>query len=234
MKLHILGCSGSFPAAGGATAGYLVTSGHSSVLLDMGSGVLSKLMALCDPAGLDGIILSHWHYDHACDLLPLQYYLQATGRRMDIYAPALDAPLRRLCLCPQFTLHDLTETSAVGAFSVSACPVRHPMPCLAVKLRAEDRTLVYTGDAMGKEELTAFVRDADLLLCDATFTDRQWKPSLPHMSARMAGELAAASDRARLIITHIPPVNDGQTLLKEAAQAHADTLLAYSGLTTEI
>lgn len=234
MKLHIIGCSGSYPAANGATAGYLVTSGESRILLDMGSGVLSRLMALTDPAQLDGIVITHWHYDHACDLLPLQYYLQVAGKKLDVYAPVQDAPLRKLCECPYLALHDLSNTDSIGAFNVEACPVRHPMPCLAVKLTAEGRTLVYTGDAMGYEELIPFAPDADLLLCDATFTEKQWNPSLPHMSARMAGELAAKTKKARLIVTHIPPCTDGQTLLKEAMAAHPDSILAHSGLTASV
>ncbi len=234
MKLHILGCSGSYPASGGATAGYLVSDKESRVLLDMGSGVLSKLMAVTDPALLDGIVITHWHYDHACDLLPLQYYLQVTGKKLNVYAPAQAAPLRALCDCPYLMLHDLSKTERIGAFDVQACPVPHPMPCLAVKLQSEGRTLAYTGDTMGYEALIPFAKDADLLLCDATFTEKQWRPTLPHLSARMAGELAAALDRARLVITHTPPCTDGETLLKEALTVHTDTVLARAGLCIEV
>lgn len=234
MNLHILGCSGSYPAAGGATAGYLVKEGDTHILMDMGSGVLSALMKVFDPAQLDAIIITHWHYDHACDLLPLQYYLQVVGKKLDIYAPTQPAPLRGLCECPYFKLHDLAEVRSIGAFQVSTCKVEHPMPCYAVKLEAEGRRLVYTGDAMRYEDLIPFAKDADLLLCDGTFTVKQWKPTLPHMSARMAGEFASALQNVRLVVTHIPPCTDAQTLLKEAQQAYRGAVLARPGLRIDI
>lgn len=234
MRLHILGCSGSYPEAGGATSGYLVTAGEQRILLDMGSGVLSRLTALMDPAELDAVIITHWHYDHACDLLPLQYYLQVAGKKLPVYAPVNDAPLRALCVCPYLTLHDLRALTRLGGVAVDACPVPHPMPCFAVRLSHGGRTLVYTGDTSGYAELTAFARDTDMVLCDATFTNAQWTEKLPHLSAAMAAAFAATTDHARLVLTHIPPCNDGQTLLKEARAVYADTLLASHGLTLTV
>ena len=63
MRVHVLGCHGPWPCANGATSGYLMEHEGKYILVDCGSGVLGKLMAICDPAKLEGILLSHLHFD---------------------------------------------------------------------------------------------------------------------------------------------------------------------------
>lgn len=94
MDLRVIGCDGSYPSANGACSGYLVQHEDNAILLDCGSGVLSKLMALTDPAKLKAIIITHWHHDHASDLLVLQYYLLIHQKTLIIYAPLDDNPLK--------------------------------------------------------------------------------------------------------------------------------------------
>ena len=74
MQLKILGNNGPYPAPGGACSGYLLTSdsGQTRVLIDCGPGVLSRLTADCMPGELDAVLLSHLHYDHMSDILPMQ------------------------------------------------------------------------------------------------------------------------------------------------------------------
>ena len=77
MKLKILGKYGPYGKAGeGAASGYLITDDDFCFLLDMGSGVLSRLIAEIDVKNLDGIFISHLHYDHTSDLLPFRYLLE--------------------------------------------------------------------------------------------------------------------------------------------------------------
>ena len=52
MKITVIGCYGAYPELNGATAGYLVESKNTKVLLDCGSGVIAKLqnyIQLADP-----------------------------------------------------------------------------------------------------------------------------------------------------------------------------------------
>ena len=73
MELTVLGKYGPYPkAGGGAASGYLVKNGGDSLLLDMGSGTLSRLLSSVDLKNLGGIFISHLHYDHTTDLLPLK------------------------------------------------------------------------------------------------------------------------------------------------------------------
>ena len=81
MKLTVLGCNGPYPAAGGACSGYLLEAENTRVLLDCGTGVLAALPARMAPEELDAVVLSHLHYDHMSDMLPLIYRMQGKKRR---------------------------------------------------------------------------------------------------------------------------------------------------------
>ena len=46
MELTVLGMNGPFPAANGATSGYLMRGEKTRMAMDMGSGTLGRLTAL--------------------------------------------------------------------------------------------------------------------------------------------------------------------------------------------
>lgn len=230
MFLTVLGMNGPYPAAGGATSGYLVEENDTRILLDMGSGVLGRLLTRLNPCELNAVCLSHLHYDHACDMLPLQYYLQNKPVQLPVYVPGEDcSPMRGMLENPAFLVRDYTGYMQVGDVKVWDVPTRHPVPCRALKLEAGGKTLVYTGDAAEGESLVDFCRGADVLLADAAFLEKQWHENAPHMSARRAAVLARDAGVGRLVLTHLPPFNVASLLLDEAKAVFAQSALAVSG-----
>jgi ribonuclease BN (tRNA processing enzyme) len=230
MECRIIGCDGSYPGKNGTTSGFLVTEGDEALQLDMGCGVLPRLMALRDPGALNAIILTHWHNDHVSDMLPLQYYLLLNRKRLKVLAPPEEHPLRRLLTGDEFDFLDITAENQAGGFSISAMKVAHPTPAYAVKITGRGKTLVYTGDTAGGEGLPEFCRDADLLICDATFTKAQFKPGLPHFTAAQAGALAREAGVKRLVLTHFPPEGEHAILLWEAQEQFPQAVAAEPGL----
>src|SRR5436190_6529974 len=94
MRVTVLGKSPSWQDAGGASSGYLVQDGATSLLLDCGTGVFAKLRAELDYLGVTAVVLSHLHADHFLDLVPFSYAL-SYGPRRDAdnpVRPALHAP----------------------------------------------------------------------------------------------------------------------------------------------
>lgn len=230
MRLSILGCSGPYPAAGGATSGYLVEDGDVSILVDCGSGVLSNLMARQDPAALTAVCLSHLHYDHACDMLPLQYYLMNTGRKLPVYIPGEDeSPMRALLNAPMYDVREYEEEMTLGNITVTQMKTSHPVPCRALRFACKGKTLVYTGDAAEGESLVEFCRGADILLADGAFMEKQWHEKAPHMSAKRAAQLAKDAGVKRLLITHLPPSNVPALLQDEARSVFANSSVVQIG-----
>lgn len=75
LSLQILGSAGGYPFGGHACSGYLLNASGTSILMDCGAGVSTRLLADRPALSLDGIILTHLHYDHSLDLVPLGYAL---------------------------------------------------------------------------------------------------------------------------------------------------------------
>ncbi len=230
MRLTVLGCNGPYPAAEGACSGYLLESGGTRMLLDCGTGVLARLTALLPPEELDAVVLSHLHYDHMSDMLPLIYRCQAAGKRLRVFMPMQENLLRAL-LCESFDTADIAAGGCVGAIVLTTLPVRHPILAYAVRLTdMEGKSLCYTGDTNTCPGLAQFAQGADMLLADACFTDALWDEKKPHLSARLAAILAREAGAKRLTLTHLRPDIDRQTLLSEARQEYASACMAQAGL----
>lgn len=230
MDLMVIGCDGTYPSANGACSGYLVRAGEARILMDCGSGVMSKLMSLMDPARLSAVILTHWHNDHASDMLVLRYYLQIHKRKLDVYAPLEQHPLMRLCEGSEFILRDIRELTEIDGIRIETLPVSHPVAAYAVRISYEEKALVYTGDTNRWESLVGFCKEADALICDATFHTDEWHDRLPHLTAAQAAELGKQAAVKRLILTHFQPGSDAQSLTREAQAVYHASEPAKPGI----
>lgn len=230
MRLHILGCDGTYPDALGACSAYLLTQGEDALQLDLGCGSLPHLMAKTRPDALGAICITHWHNDHVSDMLALKYYLQIHQLHLRVLAPPEPHPIRELLMGDEFHFEDISRPQFIAGFQLEALPVKHPLPAYALKISRDGKVFVYTGDAVGGEGLADFCRGSDLLLCDATFLEAQWHPDMPHFSAAQAGQLAREAQVKQLMITHLPPDSDKLQLLKEAQNQFPRTLMAVNGL----
>ncbi len=245
MRLTILGMNGPFPAPGGATSGYFLSVGEANIGLDLGSGTLSRLTALTPPEELTALLLTHWHYDHCADVLPLIYRLEASATQpLHIYAPVDESSLVRQAVqgCSKIVLHDILNSEfeirnsefQVGGLKIKAYPARHPVPAVMYRVEHEGKAFCYTGDTNTVEGLVDFAMDADFLLADGLFTEGTWAEGKPHLSARHVAQLAKDANVKRFAITHLNPAIDPQTLLREARAVRIDAVLAQAGASYEV
>lgn len=232
MELTILGGSAATPNPGDASAGYLVTSGEAALLIDCGSGVVSKLRLHRDPRTLSGVIITHLHSDHTLDLIALRYGLKYTPPGPAAAVPLHLPPggrdfLTRLgevfavggefgrefwadVLEPrEYTPHlDGGEPLHIGEFAITFAPMQHYIPVWALRIeeRATGRSLTFSADTGPAAPLAAFAADTDLLLCEATILRQnpaEDPATLGHLTATEAGELATAARARRLVLTHL-------------------------------
>lgn len=231
MKLHVLGCHGPYPPAGGATSGYLVEQDGKMLLMDCGSGVLGRLMQKADPAKLSGILLSHLHFDHAADLLVLTYFLQQRGVKLPLFVPPKDvSPLQNLLSRDVYDVQPYPEKMQLAGLSVTTCPVRHPVPCRAIRLEGEGKALVFSGDTNTCEAVTGFANGADAFLCDAAFLEAEWAEKKPHLSAQKAAEAALQAGVKQLYLTHLSVGHEKATMEQEARSVFANTKAVEPGM----
>ena len=117
MRLTVLGKSPSWQDADGACSGYLIEEDGTTVLLDCGNGVFSKLRRFRDYTKVDAVVISHLHADHFLDLVPFSYALTYAPRQQPTPVdrwPGTDKPARPKLHAP----HGATELfrRVVGAW----------------------------------------------------------------------------------------------------------------------
>ncbi len=237
MKLTVLGKYGPYPRAGGATSGYLLAEGRTNLLVECGSGILSRLQQ-CIPLGeISGIVLSHLHSDHIADMFILRYALQILQQRgeaknvpIKVFAPAQPAyDLQALRASGMFEFLTM-ETGLhvrLGDFDLDFSEMTHPVPSYAVRFTGESSVLAYTGDTNWNDEIVPFVEGADLLLADCGLLKKEKTgPAVPHLTADEVGRIAVQSGVRRLICTHINPRHDEAEVLAQAQAHFAGAVLA--------
>lgn len=228
MRLIVLGYWGGHPAPGSACAGYMVEHGATRILLDCGSGVVAQMLTRYRLGEISAAVITHKHYDHSSDVGVLGYGLlvdRQLGRRdapLATYVPndfQLDAPLDSQ---EDLDLKQIDDgaTLTVGGIRLRFARTNHPVECHAVRLEAEGRSLVYTGDTAVSESVEALADKADVFLCEASLYDGQedTASAAGHLTARQAGELAARAGVRRLIITHYPQYGDKAALKVQAEE----------------
>lgn len=238
MRLHLLGINGPFPESRGANSGYLLEAGTTLLQFDFGAGILARLTALTAPESLSALCLSHWHFDHTSDLLPLIYRLQAVGANLPLYAPGdSNSAIRRIVLeAGCFTLVEIApgDRFRIGDVTVRIGPARHPVPAVGFCVEAEGQRFGYTGDTNALDGLADFYRGCRLLLADGLFPEADWTENKPHLSALLAAKLAAEAGAEKLILTHLNPVYPPSLLLREARSVFPGVQMAEEDRMIEI
>lgn len=250
MRLTVVGCSGSFPGPDSAASCYLVEAGGQRVLLDLGSGALGALARHMDIYDVDAVLLSHLHADHCFDLAGLyvarRYHPGGVSGRIPVYGPpgvadrmstayGVDQPSAGMRA--EFDFHEWIDgdTYAVGALAVTVARVAHPVPCFAMRIEHDGRSLVYSGDTGECGSLVSLARDADLLLCEASYVEGVDNPPDLHLTGKQAAEHATAARVGRLVLTHVPPWYDGEQAMSDARPAFVGPLdLARPGATYDV
>ncbi len=228
MEVVVVGASGTFPRAGGACNGYLVRHGETKVLIDMGTGVLSRLYEWLAPEDLDALIITHLHPDHFLDIYPYRYFLEfcAQGKLpLAVYAPSgAYEYIQRLFNEPDpakfskiFSFKDLGGASPIriGDIELISHEVSHLKPTFGIEARAQGKSLFYTSDTAYDERLKKIAARVDLLLAEATLTADQAGKPVAHMTTTEVGKLAAEANVEHLVLTHLWPHFDRRRILDE-------------------
>jgi ribonuclease BN (tRNA processing enzyme) len=259
VQLTIIGCSGSFPGPGSAASCYLVEAEGFRLLVDLGNGALGALQRHVGLSEIDAICVSHLHADHCLDLccysVALTYDPEGPRPRIPVYGPSQAAVRLGRALSADPAAADARSGAGVGhgmtdAFSfaeitpglmeigplrITAALMNHPVETFGFRIEHAGRVLAYSADTGQTGALETLARDADVLLCEASFLEpADGAPALPeglHLTARQAGRYAAAAGAGQLVLTHLIPWTDKSAALDEAGRVFTGPLsLAAPGL----
>lgn len=251
VKVTVVGCSGSYPGPDSPASCYLIQATDAqrtwSLVLDMGNGALGALQRYVDPLQVDAVFLSHLHADHCVDMTSYyvlrKYHPTGSQPKIPVWGPkgtakrlakAYDLP-RKPGMEEEFAFRVYRDPVDIGPFRVEPYEVDHPVPAYGLRVSAFGKVLAYSGDTGPTPALMDIAADADLFLCEASFRACDDNPPNLHLTGVEAGEVATKAAAKRLVVTHVPPWHDAQTMLAEAAGAFdGPTELAAQGTVYEL
>lgn len=218
MKLTILGTTAAYAPANRACSGYLIEDDTGKILIDCGTGSVGNLFRHVDPWELDGIVISHMHFDHFLDIYPLHYYYRFNAPESFEPKPVLAPAGARELILSLFetdgsseldrclTFRDIGDGAShtIGGLDLGFHGVPHFTDTYAVRV-AGTSTLTYSADCEYSDGLVEFARGSDMLVCEATFEDRESGEGSGHHTAAEAGRLATQAGVGSLVATHFWP-----------------------------
>ena len=226
LSITVLGCSGTYAAAGNACSGYLVRDDATSVWVDCGPGTLANLQQHVAFDAVDAVVVSHHHPDHWLELPVFRNALKYGSKResVPVYGTA---DLRHVCEAvvedgtePTFEWHRIAsgDVTVIGSLTFTFSRTDHPVETLAMRVDSGPRSLGYSSDTAAGWSLSALGPGLDLAVCEATLLSHQ-EGMAPHMSGREAGLSAREAGVGRLVITHLWPTSDPADHVREAEEA---------------
>lgn len=229
LRLTFLGTGDPFGTGGRLQSAILLDGTHGRFLLDCGATTpLALARAGIDPNTIDGIVISHWHGDHAgglpnlaLDLLigarhgvsraerrhPLwlagpagtEVWLRRALETFGWAPPSADDPLAGLIEHRPLVPGRSVE---LGALTVVPYPAAHTPEAVCLRLDYDGRIIGYSGDTTWTEALVEVADGTALFICQV------YSFALPQRSMLSYQVLAEQRSRLRckrLILTHVGP-----------------------------
>jgi ribonuclease BN (tRNA processing enzyme) len=225
MKVTIVGHWGGFPKAKEASSGYLIEHDDYKLLLECGSGVVSSVQGIANIKDINAVLITHYHYDHCCDIGPFQYAVQIKtqlgeiNKSLPIYAP--NGEFFKFLKWEEYTYgvsFDENSSLTLGPFEISFIKNIHPVEAYSVRIKCGDKIFSFTSDTSYFEELARFFAGSDLLICECSFYSHMDGTKAGHLNSSQAGLLAEKANVKKLILTHLPHFGELNNLLTEAKE----------------
>lgn len=223
-------------------SGAWLAAGDSSILIDASPDLRQQLIQECI-AQVDGIFLTHWHYDHFGGLGELEYYVQLQRKEpIPLWLPPsavtqFNEAFPHLTKVFAISSWEFRQPYRWGDIVITPLPANHGIETAGFLVESAKVRLAYFPDTAGLAPGTAEqAGKVDWLICDATFHGENWFPQA-HMSITQAIELGRQIQADHTVLTHLAihyslPVTS-QELAEEAA-AFSRVYVGYDGMRIEL
>ncbi len=247
MKIHFLGTNGWFDSETGETPCILIDAEEAYVILDAGNALRKIDRYIKDDSKPILLLLSHFHLDHTFGLHILSKFAFPQGMTIlgqpgtedtlsRLIASPFTAPIERVRKRMRLDISDLKEgMNRVGAVDIEGRYLIHKDPCFGYSLKLEGKRIAYCTDTGICDNYITLAKDADLLISECAWKERNWMSDWPHLAPEDAAEAAQKANSKRLILTHLDPEQFKSQKERLDAQKRAraifpNTLVAKDGL----
>jgi len=222
MKVTILGSGTCVPSLKRNAPGYLLEINDKKILVDCGPGTLLQLEKI--RTGLykeiDYVFLTHTHADHISDLpffiqalIHASVILEERKKMLVIVGPPdfkdfyerVITKIERKPTKDEFPLI-VTEYNGLkefNGFSVDTIKTFHTDNSSALKFKAENKTIVFSGDLGYDEKFIEFAKESDILLLECTLKNNVLVEG--HLNPQQCANIANKVHCKKLLLTHIHP-----------------------------
>lgn len=241
MFLKILGSVSPYPNLNSNCIGYLIYDDNHKILLDCGTSI-TRLMKF--PEDLDNltIIISHLHKDHYSDLSAIAYAsyvyhnLGLLNNKVKVYIPN-DNTLEDYQYLMNygnenymdFYTYDENSCINIDDINIKFYQTQHFIKTYAMNVIKGETKISYSADTGYDENIIAFFKNSDILICEASFLKNQKNGNINHLSAEEAALIASKSNVKRLVLTHFWPEIDKSEYLNEAKRLFENVEVATDG-----
>ena len=230
FNITFLGTSAASVNPFSPTATCLVEAADTKIMIDVGIGALRQLHRVhIDPAKIDALLVTHWHFDHFGGLPGLLKSRKRTSP-LSVYGPRPSALARTyltgLLQSAHVHFEALTDNSSrdCGDMRILRVPTDHDIvSCgwvLTERVPGEpgpQRRIVISGDTRPTAAISNAARGADLLVHEATYLDKHADRAHTHQHSTVAqaAHLALEACVGALALIHVGRRYSRLSALKE-------------------
>ncbi|HEY9651379.1 MAG TPA: MBL fold metallo-hydrolase [Coleofasciculaceae cyanobacterium] len=252
---------------GGNTPCVEMRVGGERLIFDGGTGLRVLGQSLLSQMPVEAhLFFTHSHWDH---IQGVPFFTPAfiKGNRFHIYGaiapdgstiqqrltdqmthPNFPVPLQIMQADLQFNNLNIGQTVEIGDITVENAPLNHPGEAVGYRVSWQGYSVAYITDtehfAEGLDQhVFNLVRDADLMIYDATYTDEEYYSQASsrigwgHSTWQEAIKLAKAANVKKLAIFHHDPLHNDDFLDRvgeQAAELFPNTIMAREGLSIQL
>jgi ribonuclease BN (tRNA processing enzyme) len=255
MNLTVLGSGTGILHPTRGSSGYWLETDGGTLLLDCSTSAIWRMAEYkLDWPNLDAIWISHFHLDHVGGLAPFlagTKHAAAMKKRtlpLRIFGPAglrklldaFNAANNYKLLEQPFPLNvieveELEEFEIIIGLRAVTKSTPHTPESLAIHFRDQNaKVLVYTSDTGFSETISAFAKEADLLVMECSYL--RDKPVEKHLELAEAIHLIRRAKPKRALLTHFYPEWNEIDFEKEVKKIDpvSKVLQAFDGLKLDI
>lgn len=252
MKLHVLGSGSCIVSQERCSAGYLIESEDTILMIDSGTGTSDMLRRKgVETSDIDAIINTHRHPDHISDLIPIVQDKVVRSFEQDepdifLYGPSghLDYLESRIFYEMKedsdefgssfgFNL-DMSEVetiSDVAGFKIESFSAEHGpegFECVSLHISKNSKTIFFTGDTDYFEGLSKNAAGADVLVADCSKPDD--RKAEGHMTPTECAQVAEAAGVETLVLSHLYPEAEESDIVESAEKAFDGNIVVAEDL----
>ncbi len=220
MKFIVLGSGSAVPHPQRSSSGYWLETESGTILLDCSASAIHRMaQENLDWARLDAIWISHFHLDHVGGLAPFLFgtrnapQMRERNKPLKIFGAknlkklveSFDAANNYKLFKQPFPL-EIIEVEPFEKFEIlpeteaDALKTPHTGESLSIRIKNNNKTLVYTADTGFDKILGTFAGRADLLVMECSYFKN--KPVEKHLELAEAMYLIRRAKPKKAVLTH--------------------------------